>query len=133
MLKFSQVGQFIQLISTFVGGFIVAFVQGWLLTLAMLSTIPPLVFAGAIISKVLAKMASQGQTAYAAAADLVEQTISSIRTVSTIIIYISTDYLISWMIKANELSNQTGCSFYWGETGRGEILSILETIIQFKC
>ncbi|PKA51523.1 ABC transporter B family member 11 [Apostasia shenzhenica] len=76
-----KVGQFIQLISTFFGGFIVAFVQGWLLTLAMLSTIPPLVFAGAIISKVIAKMASQGQAAYAAAADLVEQTISTIRTV----------------------------------------------------
>lgn len=71
--------------STFFGGFTVAFVQGWLLTLAMLSTIPPLVFAGAIISKVIAKMASRGQTAYAAAADLVEQTISTIRTVSAII------------------------------------------------
>ncbi|XP_020573475.1 ABC transporter B family member 21-like [Phalaenopsis equestris] len=78
-----KVGQFIQLISTFFGGFTVAFVQGWLLTLAMLSTIPPLVFAGAIISKVMAKMASQGQTAYAAAADLVEQTINSIRIVAS--------------------------------------------------
>ncbi|KAI0518593.1 hypothetical protein KFK09_006029 [Dendrobium nobile] len=78
-----KVGQFIQLISTFFGGFTIAFVQGWLLTLAMLSTIPPLVFAGAIISKVIAKMASQGQTAYAAAADLVEQTISTIRTVAS--------------------------------------------------
>ncbi|KAK8968612.1 ABC transporter B family member 11 [Platanthera guangdongensis] len=78
-----KVGQFIQLISTFLGGFIVAFVQGWLLTLAMMSTIPPLVFAGAIISKVIAKMASQGQTAYAAAADLVDQTITTIRTVAS--------------------------------------------------
>ncbi|KAG0470606.1 hypothetical protein HPP92_017306 [Vanilla planifolia] len=78
-----KVGQFIQLLSTFFGGFIVAFVQGWLLTLAMLSTIPPLVIAGAIISKVIAKMASKGQTAYAAAADVVEQTICTIRTVAS--------------------------------------------------
>lgn len=78
-----KVGQFIQLISTFLGGFIVAFVQGWLLTLAMMSTIPPLVFAGAIISKVIAKMASQGQSAYAAAADIVDQTITTIRTVAS--------------------------------------------------
>lgn len=74
-------GKFIQLVTTFFGGFIVAFVQGWLLTLVMLSTIPPLVLDGAVISTVVAKMASLGQEAYAEASVVVEQTIGSIRTV----------------------------------------------------
>nr|CAD1828627.1 unnamed protein product [Ananas comosus var. bracteatus] len=78
-----KVGKFIQLVTTFVGGFIVAFVQGWLLTLVMLCTIPPLVLAGAVMSTVVAKMASIGQAAYAEAAVIVEQTIGTIRTVAS--------------------------------------------------
>lgn len=80
-----QVGKFIQLISTFFGGFIVAFVQGWLLSLVMLSIIPLLVIAGAIMSIVISKMASKGQTAYGDAAIIVEQAIGSIRTVSDVL------------------------------------------------
>jgi len=77
-----KVGKFIQLLVTFVGGFAVAFAQGWLLALVMLATIPPLVLAGAVMSSVVARMASLGQAAYAEAAVVVEQTIGSIRTVS---------------------------------------------------
>ena len=76
-----QVGKFIQLVSTFIGGFIVAFVKGWLLTLVMLSSIPLLVMAGAGLAIIIARMASRGQTAYAKAATVVEQAIGSIRTV----------------------------------------------------
>lgn len=78
---FMQVGKFIQLLSTFIGGFIIAFIKGWLLTLVMLSSIPPLVIAGAGLAIVIARMATRGQTAYAKAAIVVEQTIGSIRTV----------------------------------------------------
>ena len=79
-----KVGKFIQLVVTFFGGFIVAFTQGWLLTLVMMATIPPLVLAGAVMSNVVAKMASLGQAAYAESSVLVEQTmtICSIGTVS---------------------------------------------------
>ena len=76
-----QVGKFIQLVSTFFGGFVIAFVKGWLLTLVMLSAIPPLVMAGGLMSLIVSKMASHGQNAYAKAATIVEQTIGSIRTV----------------------------------------------------
>lgn len=86
---FNQVGKFIQLVTTFFGGFIVAFVQGWLLSLVMLCTIPPLVLAGAVMSTVVAKMASIGQAAYAEAAVIVEQTIGTIRTVRTAVFFTS--------------------------------------------
>lgn len=59
----------------------IAFIRGWLLTLVMLSSIPLLVMAGALLAIVIAKTASRGQTAYAKAAVVVEQTIGSIRTV----------------------------------------------------
>ncbi|XP_044963714.1 ABC transporter B family member 21-like [Hordeum vulgare subsp. vulgare] len=78
-----KVGKFIQLMVTFFGGFAVAFAQGWLLTLVMVATIPPLVLSGAVMSNVVARMASLGQAAYAEAAVVVEQTVGSIRTVAS--------------------------------------------------
>ncbi|ONK56031.1 uncharacterized protein A4U43_C10F3420 [Asparagus officinalis] len=78
-----KVGKFLQLLSSFFGGFIVAFIQGWLLTLVMLTVIPLLVIAGAAMSTMISKMASKGQAAYAEAAVVVEQTIGSIRTVAS--------------------------------------------------
>ncbi|XLS79065.1 hypothetical protein HN51_063290 [Arachis hypogaea] len=78
-----KVGQFIQLMATFVGGFIIAFVRGWLLSVVMLSSIPLLVVSGAAMTMVIQKTSSRGQTAYSAAASVVEQTIGSIRTVAS--------------------------------------------------
>ncbi|CAN6572555.1 unnamed protein product [Malus baccata var. baccata] len=78
-----KVGKFLQLFSTFIGGFIIAFIKGWLLTLVMLSSIPLLAGAGAAMSIIISKMATRGQSAYAKAAIVVEQTIGSIRTVAS--------------------------------------------------
>ncbi|KAI4344698.1 hypothetical protein L6164_011895 [Bauhinia variegata] len=78
-----KVGQFIQLMATFIAGFVIAFVNGWLLTVVMLSSIPPVVFGGALMATAIGKTASRGQAAYAAAATVVEQTIGSIRTVAS--------------------------------------------------
>ncbi|KAL3648160.1 ATP-binding cassette, sub-B (MDR TAP), member 4 [Castilleja foliolosa] len=78
-----KVGKFIQLLATFIGGFVIAFLKGWLLTLVMLTSIPMLVISGALMSVAFSRMASQGQNAYAKAAIVVEQTIGSIRTVAS--------------------------------------------------
>ncbi|GFP93633.1 ABC transporter b family member 4 [Phtheirospermum japonicum] len=78
-----KVGKFIQLLATFVGGFVIAFLKGWLLMLVMLTSIPMLVISGALMSDAFSKMASQSQNAYAKAAVVVEQTIGSIRTVTS--------------------------------------------------
>ena len=83
---FVQVGKFLQLTTTFIGGFVIAFIKGWLLALVMLSSIPLFVASGAVMSILIAKMASRGQSAYAKAADVVEQTIGSIRTVCHVVI-----------------------------------------------
>ncbi|KAJ8435231.1 hypothetical protein Cgig2_028417 [Carnegiea gigantea] len=78
-----KVGKFIQLMSTFIGGFVIAFAKGWLLTLVMLSSIPLLATAGAVMTIIISRMATRGQSAYAKAAIVVEQTIGSIRTVAS--------------------------------------------------
>ncbi|CAI9110011.1 OLC1v1009967C1 [Oldenlandia corymbosa var. corymbosa] len=78
-----KVGLFIQLVSTFIGGFVVAFVKGWLLALVLLTSLPPLVIAGRLMALVISRMASHGQNAYSEAATVVEQTVGSIRTVAS--------------------------------------------------
>ncbi|KAK7293288.1 hypothetical protein RJT34_16151 [Clitoria ternatea] len=78
-----KVGQFIQLVASFIGGFVIAFIKGWLLTLLLLSSISLVVFASAVMSIVIAKVTSHGQVAYSKAASVVEQTIGSIRMVAS--------------------------------------------------
>ncbi|PIA30044.1 hypothetical protein AQUCO_05700033v1 [Aquilegia coerulea] len=78
-----KVGKTIQLLSTFFGGFVIAFIKGWLLALVLVSCIPFLVAAGGILAVVMSKMASRGQIAYAEAGNIVEQTIGAIRTVAS--------------------------------------------------
>lgn len=63
-----------------------AFIKGWLLTLVMLSTIPPFVAAAGTVAKMLSKISSQGLASYSDAGDIVEETIGSIRTVGSMVI-----------------------------------------------
>lgn len=76
-----QVGKFIQYLSAFVGGFIIAFTKGWLLSLVLVSCIPALVIAGGAMASIMSKMSSRGQITYAQAGDIVEQTVGAMRTV----------------------------------------------------
>jgi ATP-binding cassette subfamily B (MDR/TAP) protein 1 len=77
-----KVGKFQQLVSTFLGGFVVAFIRGWKLTLVMLAVLPALVLATTIMAKLLSRLSSEGQCCYAEAGNTVQQVVSSIRTVS---------------------------------------------------
>ncbi|KAK3160969.1 hypothetical protein QOZ80_1BG0069580 [Eleusine coracana subsp. coracana] len=76
-----KVGKSIQLLSTFIGGFIIAFARGWLLALVMLSSIPPIVVAGAIVSRLMISLSTRIQAKYGDAGNIVEQTLGAIRTV----------------------------------------------------
>eukprot|EP00249_Psilotum_nudum_P024545 c29214_g2_i1 orf=143-4090(-) len=76
-----KVGKFLQLVSTFIGGFVIAFVKGWKLTLLLLATIPLIVSSGGAMAFLITKAATRGQEAYAEAGNIVEQVIGAIRTV----------------------------------------------------
>ncbi|KAL5795827.1 hypothetical protein ACOSQ2_000647 [Xanthoceras sorbifolium] len=75
-----KVGKFLQFISTFFGGFVIAFTTGWLLTLVLANSIPLIIIAGGVMVIVISKSVSRGQNAYAKAATVVEQTIGAIKT-----------------------------------------------------
>ncbi|KAK7363393.1 hypothetical protein VNO77_05535 [Canavalia gladiata] len=78
-----KVGKFIQHVASFIGGIVLGFSKGWLLTLVLLSIIPPLVLSGSIMSFAFTKLASRAQAAYSEAAIIVERTIGSVRTVAS--------------------------------------------------
>ncbi|GAA0164753.1 ATP-binding cassette [Lithospermum erythrorhizon] len=78
-----KVGKCIQLTSTFVGGFAIAFVKGWRLTLVLISCLPAIVASGVCMSLIMSKASSNAQIAYARASNVVEQSIGSIRTVAS--------------------------------------------------
>ncbi|XP_020159086.1 ABC transporter B family member 11 isoform X1 [Aegilops tauschii subsp. strangulata] len=76
-----KAGKLVQLTSAFFGGFIIAFTKGWLLTLVMLTSLPLVAIAGAVSAQMLTRVSSKRLTSYSDAANTVEQTIGSIRTV----------------------------------------------------
>uniref|UniRef100_A0ACD5VGZ9 Uncharacterized protein n=1 Tax=Avena sativa TaxID=4498 RepID=A0ACD5VGZ9_AVESA len=76
-----KAGKLVQLTSGFFGAFIIAFTRGWLLTLVMLASLPLIVVAGAASAQMLTRVSSKRLTSYSDAANTVEQTIGSIRTV----------------------------------------------------
>jgi ABC-type multidrug transport system fused ATPase/permease subunit len=76
-----QCGKFIQLFSTFVGGYVVAFIRSWKLTLVVMAVMPVLIGVGGTTAVGISKMAARSQASYANAGTLVEQVVSSIRTV----------------------------------------------------
>jgi ATP-binding cassette subfamily B (MDR/TAP) protein 1 len=82
MLSPLQAGKLLQLASAFFGGFIIAFTRGWLLTLVMLTSLPLVAIAAAVSGQMLTRVSNKRLTSYSDAADTVEQTIGSIRTVS---------------------------------------------------
>ncbi|KAI6672600.1 hypothetical protein NL676_000506 [Syzygium grande] len=124
-----KVGKFIQLVSTFIGGFVIAFSKGWLLTLVMLSSIPPIVVSGGLMSLIIAKMASRGQSAYADAANVVEQTIGSIRTVAS---FTGEKLAITaynkFLVDAYKSGVHEGMAAGLGYTG-GEVLNVIIAVL----
>ncbi|KAF5752776.1 hypothetical protein HS088_TW01G00694 [Tripterygium wilfordii] len=78
-----KIGKFIQFLSTFLGGFVIALIKGWRLTVVLLASIPVIAFAGGTMASIMSKMAGHVQLAYADAAIVVEQTIGGIRTVES--------------------------------------------------
>eukprot|EP00727_Mastigamoeba_balamuthi_P010793 m51a1_g6336 putative multidrug resistance protein 1-like (1332) ;mRNA; f:21432-26198 len=77
-----RVGTVFQLVAMAIGGWIVAFVTGWKLSLILLSTMPLSVLSMGIFSTVFGKMVVKAQDHYAHAGKIAEEFISCIRTVT---------------------------------------------------
>ncbi|ORX65020.1 P-glyco protein [Basidiobolus meristosporus CBS 931.73] len=76
-----KVGLVIQNITTFIGGFVLAFVKGWKMALVLLSALPLLAAVGALMTRFVTQNTSGGQGAYASAGGVADEVLSSIKTV----------------------------------------------------
>lgn len=76
-----KVGKYAQLLTTFVGGFVIGFIRGWMLALVMLACIPPSILSFATVSRLRAQISARRQASYDDAGNVVEQSIGAIRTV----------------------------------------------------
>ncbi|KAF9931463.1 Multidrug resistance protein 1 [Linnemannia zychae] len=76
-----KVGVCLASLSTFIAGFVIAFTHGWRMSLVLLSSVPLMAAAGALMAKYTGENSAEGQDSYAAAGGLAEQAIASIRTV----------------------------------------------------
>ncbi|KAJ3083808.1 Multidrug resistance protein 1, partial [Quaeritorhiza haematococci] len=77
-----KLGLVIQYTSSFIAGFVVAFIKGWKLALVITATIPVVGGSTAMMSILIAKSTSESQDAYASAGAIAQETLSSIRTVT---------------------------------------------------
>ncbi|KAI3888344.1 hypothetical protein MKX03_003096 [Papaver bracteatum] len=78
-----KVGKFTQLVTTFLVSYAIAFGKGWSLALFVLSCAPPLAITSIFVAKYISKVSYQGQASNAEAAEVVGQTVGSIRTVAS--------------------------------------------------
>ncbi|XP_063817690.1 ATP-dependent translocase ABCB1-like isoform X2 [Pseudophryne corroboree] len=76
-----KISIFIQFLSTFIAGIIIGFVNGWKLTLVILSVSPILGVSAALWTKLLATFTMEELSAYASAGAVAEEIITAIRTV----------------------------------------------------
>uniref|UniRef100_A0ACD5VTZ8 Uncharacterized protein n=1 Tax=Avena sativa TaxID=4498 RepID=A0ACD5VTZ8_AVESA len=76
-----KVGKYAELLTTFVGGFVIGFIRGWKLALVMLACIPPCILSCAAVSGIRSQISARRQASYSDAGNVVEQSIGAIRTV----------------------------------------------------
>ncbi|KAJ3339011.1 ATP-binding cassette, sub-B (MDR TAP), member 4, partial [Kappamyces sp. JEL0680] len=76
-----KVGLLIQFSSSFVAGFIIGYTKGWQLALVVTSSLPFLAGSAFFLSKQIGAGSERSQKAYAGAANVAQQVLSSIRTV----------------------------------------------------
>lgn len=77
-----KIGLMIQFTSSFVGGFVIAFIKGWQLALVLCSVFPVMFGAVFIMGKTVVGGSTKSLTAYAGAGAVAQQVLSSIRTVT---------------------------------------------------
>ncbi|KAK3821685.1 MAG: P-loop containing nucleoside triphosphate hydrolase protein [Benniella sp.] len=76
-----KVGLVLSSIAMFIAGFVIAFSNGWRMSLVLLTSVPLMAIVGGFMAKFTTQSTADGQDSYAQAGGLAEQAIGSIRTV----------------------------------------------------
>ena len=69
--------------ATFIGGFVIAFVKSWEMTLVLLAVFPVLAVVSAIFAKIISGSTDSSQKDYAEAGGVAQEVLSNIRTVNS--------------------------------------------------
>ena len=77
-------GEAMTYLSAFVVGVVIGFVEDWKLTLVILALLPLAAILGAMFGRVMASAATAGAKSYASAGGVAEESIASIRTVTSL-------------------------------------------------
>jgi ABC-type multidrug transport system fused ATPase/permease subunit len=75
---------FLQNMTTFIGGIVIGFTQGWQEALVLVGALPIIAGAGGWMAKNLAEFSKMGERAYRGAGGVAEEAISGIRTVASL-------------------------------------------------
>jgi ATP-binding cassette, subfamily B (MDR/TAP), member 1 len=75
---------FVQNMTTFIGGIVIGFTQGWQEALVLMGCLPIIAGAGGWMAKNLADFSKLGERAYRNAGGVAEQAISGVRTVASL-------------------------------------------------
>ncbi|CAM0878108.1 unnamed protein product [Alopecurus aequalis] len=79
----SKAGRFIQLMSTFLIGFFLALSRGWILTLVVMTSVPPLFIILLLLSRAIFVLSAHVQAANGEVGRVIEQTVGDIKTVAS--------------------------------------------------
>ncbi|KAH9309149.1 hypothetical protein KI387_037060, partial [Taxus chinensis] len=79
----TKVGKVFQLCTTFVSGFVIAFIRGWRLTVVVVATVPIIVAAGTIGPIVCSRISNKLNASNTEMGNIVGQVISAIKTVAS--------------------------------------------------
>jgi ATP-binding cassette, subfamily B (MDR/TAP), member 1 len=77
-------GDVLEYMAQFIGGFVIAFMQSWRLTLVLMAAIPAIVVATALMATLAMRAKKKESVAYAAAGAKAYETLASIRTVQAL-------------------------------------------------
>lgn len=77
-------GDIIEYLAQFVGGFVIAFMQSWRLTLVLMAAIPAVIVAAAVMASLAGRAKKKESLAYAAAGAQAYETLAAIRTVQAL-------------------------------------------------
>ena len=76
-----KVANIVSYVTVFIGGFVIAFVRGWQMSLVVLSVFPLLAGAGWFMGTLLSKGTTESQESYSKAGAVAQEAIQSVRTV----------------------------------------------------
>jgi hypothetical protein len=111
-----KVGTFLQHMSTFLVGYIIAFTKGWDMTLVMVGCLPFLAAVGAVLAKMTTSLNNRATTAYTDAGSVVQQALSQVCLVCCVFWRFGAGFLAAVCVWLGEPRASSSPPAFWKKT-----------------